>query len=364
MFLLTSSAAVSYWVGNPNSFLWFNSSRPIPTPSCTIYDDWRNGLSNYTNIYGATLANSNSNQVLTRWNSRQVTLARGLSDFGDDSSNCAPLTQGADRSERFYNQLLWFPPSSSFNIDYIVGVGHDAGEMFSSIAGYTRLFIDNFNDDSSRHLDFGPRQQIGDSPNPDPSNAAAPTINGTGADGMTYHGCWSDASSTRALSYTAYTGQSNATVETCTAACVAAGYTVAGMEYGNECYCDNGLPSSSQLVGDAVCSMDCAGNSLESCGKSFRLSIWSTSSITKYAAPSTPATIGSYSSIGCYTDSQVNRTLISISTSMTTMTLERCASFCSGYQYFGTEYGAEVSAVYFVSSFFTSKRVLTGFLPF
>lgn len=49
---------VTFWVANPNSLLWLNTSRPLDTSSCSTYDNWRNGLSNYTPTYGSTLVNS------------------------------------------------------------------------------------------------------------------------------------------------------------------------------------------------------------------------------------------------------------------------------------------------------------------
>jgi len=49
---------VTYWVANPNSLLWFNTSRPLDSSSCVGYDDWRDGLSNFTQTYGSTLVES------------------------------------------------------------------------------------------------------------------------------------------------------------------------------------------------------------------------------------------------------------------------------------------------------------------
>lgn len=52
--------------------------------------------------------------------------------------------------------------------------------------------------------------------------------------------------------------------------------------------------------------------------------------------------IGTFNYIGCYKDLINNvRTLGAISQSVATMTLEACATFCYGYDYFGTEYGRE-----------------------
>ena len=134
---LPSKLRVTYWVGNPNSFLWLNSSRPLDTSSCSTYDDWREGLSNYDPTYGAALVAQGDAAVLANYNSRSIAYARGLNDFGDDSSTCAPYTTGQNRGERFFNFIEWFPPacasasdSACDTIDYM-NSGHDAGAMVS-----------------------------------------------------------------------------------------------------------------------------------------------------------------------------------------------------------------------------------------
>lgn len=56
----------------------------------------------------------------------------------------------------------------------------------------------------------------------------------------------------------------------------------------------------------------------------------------------TPSTIGSYSYIGCRSDNTTIRTLVGKKKSSTAdMTLENCAGNCTGYNFFGVEYGAE-----------------------
>jgi hypothetical protein len=130
---------MSYWVGNPDSFGWLNSSRPYSTDNCPTYDNWRSGLSNYTNTYGASIVASGPAAVQSRWFSRRVILARGLADFGNDASDCSPYTQGGDRGARFFAFVSWFKPRTPQMVDYYPGVGHDAGTMFSQPAGVNRL---------------------------------------------------------------------------------------------------------------------------------------------------------------------------------------------------------------------------------
>ena len=69
-------------------------------------------------------------------------------------------------------------------------------------------------------------------------------------------------------------GQKDLTVDKCIVMCEDAGYTFAGVEWGEECYCGNNTLSSIQYVDDSECSMPCAGDSSETCGENFRMEIF------------------------------------------------------------------------------------------
>ena len=60
---------------------------------------------------------------------------------------------------------------------------------------------------------------------------------------------------------------------------------------------------------------------------------------------STVQSVGSYSYVGCAAEPFYNggsgRALTDSSESLSTMTVETCASFCSGSTYFGVEYSSE-----------------------
>lgn len=265
---LSTVSPVTYYVANPDSFAWWALDRPLDTSTCATYDVWRAGLTNYTVecSYNAALANSGRSAVYANYMSRQIAYARGTQDFGDDSSTCAPFSQGANRGERFFNFIKRFPPVCTTNgtgscdtIDY-VNAGHDAGAMFSSSAGQARLFLDNFNGTGKMAYDFGyPRIQTGDDPYPDPVLSANQTVtpNATYAGNMTYQGCYQDVNQ-NTLPYLAYANNSN-TIEMCTSVCNAAGYLIAGMEYGISCYCGNALAASTHLDVNAGCQVPCYG---------------------------------------------------------------------------------------------------------
>lgn len=122
--VLNTKTPVSYWIANPNSYAWFTPDRPLDTSTCSIYDNWKEGLSNYPNTYAnATVANGSDAgraAVMANYNSKALTYVRGLQDLGDDSSDCKPLSQGQNRNERFFYFIKRFPgPVDKTSIDYV-----------------------------------------------------------------------------------------------------------------------------------------------------------------------------------------------------------------------------------------------------
>ncbi|KAF8890279.1 WSC domain-containing protein [Gymnopilus junonius] len=63
------------------------------------------------------------------------------------------------------------------------------------------------------------------------------------------------------------------TAESCTAACQAAGYVLAGLEYGQECWCDSYMPLAISTP-DSDCSMACQADDTEICGAGNRLTVY------------------------------------------------------------------------------------------
>lgn len=87
-------------------------------------------------------------------------------------------------------------------------------------------------------------------------------------------GCYSDSVQTRTLKQgmPVIGGAANMTQENCQDACAAGSYTLAGVEYAQECYCGNAIqaPGGPAPDGDAQCNMACNGNANEVCGVSLR----------------------------------------------------------------------------------------------
>ncbi|KAM7204344.1 putative fungistatic metabolite [Rhypophila sp. PSN 637] len=191
--------------------------------------------------------------------------------------------------------------------------------------------------------------------------------------GYRFVSCWTEGTGVRALGGAAY-AYDGMTLESCMGNCT--GFDYWGTEYGRECYCGNSLASSSQSAPVGDCNMLCAGNPLQYCGAGNRIVLYSTttirSSTTSTSVPTTSPTststrtstvsttststsssaaatgtlarkpvVGAYTLVGCQTEATGARALSANSYAADTMTLESCATFCSGYTYFGTEYGRE-----------------------
>ena len=131
------------------------------------------------------------------------------------------------------------------------------------------------------------------------------------------------------------------TLEACATFCD--GYLFWGAEYGRECYCGDSFNAGSTVAPVTDCSILCAGDSLEYCGGPVRLSVYA---LNTTLAPPTPTpaikpTVGPYTYYGCQTEATDMRALSSATFASDSMTLELCESFCSGYKYWGVEYGRE-----------------------
>lgn len=202
-----------------------------------------------------------------------------------------------------------------------------AGNVSEYCGGSNRINIYDFNN-------AYPTSAIPTIGAPTTSSTAPPSASTSAALDWTYLGCYTDATHTRTL-LNVQAANANPTVETCIAACAKSGYTLAGVEFGGECWCDNTLHNGGGPApdGNTGCNLACTGNAAEICGGSNRLSVY------------TPATLG-WQSLGCYTDNVQTRTLktsVQISGGGAAMTVEMCQGACNaaGFTLAGVEYAAE-----------------------
>jgi hypothetical protein len=119
-------------------------------------------------------------------------------------------------------------------------------------------------------------------------------------------------------------GADDMTAQKCEAHCENHSYF--GVEYGRECWCGNSPPTTPAPESD--CSTGCAGDDTQLCGAGNRINVWGS------PLPS-PATVGDYEYVGCFTDSGDQRSLRGSVTYDPAMTLEKCAAACAAYAYFG-----------------------------
>lgn len=144
-------------------------------------------------------------------------------------------------------------------------------------------------------------------------------------------GCYSDSGNNRGLA-NMQTDWDGMTVEKC--ADIAKDYKYAGVEYYGECHYGNDLSSAS--VPSSGCDTPCAGNNAELCGGGDRMNLYENKG---YKPPATENPgVGTFHSLGCYTDSASSRGLEFMTTDWNSMTVAACASAAQDYKYMGVEY--------------------------
>lgn len=170
-----------------------------------------------------------------------------------------------------------------------------------------------------------------------------PSINPGPAE-WTFAACYIDSANARTLktSQNVNGGASGMSVSQCTSACAVNGYSLAGLEYGSECYCDNRIRNAATIA-ESGCDMLCAGNSSEFCGGSNRVQLYRSTSAAPPPAAGSPS---GWKSLGCFTDDGGARTLGTqqeVLGGYLNMTVEGCLSACSslGYSLSGLEYAQE-----------------------
>ncbi|KAJ7058025.1 galactose oxidase [Mycena amicta] len=137
----------------------------------------------------------------------------------------------------------------------------------------------------AKGLDLRPRQSI---PSTLPGN-------------WSFLGCYTDNVGARTLTGATTTDTTNMTVENCIAFCDAKNFIFAGVEFMQECYCDDFIENSGAETDQSDCDLPCTGNVSQACGGNSRLSIfWSGN--PPPPAPTIPESIGKWESLGCYMD--------------------------------------------------------------
>ncbi|KLO11660.1 galactose oxidase [Schizopora paradoxa] len=162
-----------------------------------------------------------------------------------------------------------------------------------------------------------------------------------------YSGCYVDNANGRILG-NEQPDNNNLTVESCVDFCNSQNFTLAGMEFSVQCFCDNNVINGGDLAtaGDSDCSMGCGGNLTEACGGPNRMSIYSsTKNVTLLPVPVTQTTDlpGKWQYVGCIAEPGAARVfpyqnILTLNNSATNC-LNLCGEF--GYPAAGMEFGDE-----------------------
>ncbi|KAL0956983.1 hypothetical protein HGRIS_003084 [Hohenbuehelia grisea] len=155
-------------------------------------------------------------------------------------------------------------------------------------------------------------------------------------------GCFFDSPGrARTLSGASYVDSHNMTIETCVAFCQNGGYNYAGVEFGQECYCDHALQLEGKQTTSSDCNIPCSGNSDQICGAGDHLNIFYSGN----PEPTSPRKVDTWKYAGCYVDNPASdlRVLERNVAIPAGVTVEYCTKACksAGFQVAGMEFGTE-----------------------
>ena len=91
-----------------------------------------------------------------------------------------------------------------------------------------------------------------------------------------YVGCYQDSFQSRLLQGEFLKLLTDNSPARCVSHCTRAGFTLAGLQYGHECFCGNKLPEPEQLLSEERCDTPCPGSEDEMCGAYLTVNIYHT----------------------------------------------------------------------------------------
>ncbi|KAJ7227573.1 hypothetical protein C8J57DRAFT_1093042, partial [Mycena rebaudengoi] len=130
----------------------------------------------------------------------------------------------------------------------------------------------------------------------------------------------------------------------CTQKCFSLGFTYAGVEYGDECYCGTGLVSDVLAANISDCDKPCAGDPTIPCGAGWRMQVYNTTLTPP--AKIAPSGWKPYGTTGCSQDSASRVFANSVSAGDTLASINTpaaCMAYCAklSYSMSGVDYGSE-----------------------
>jgi hypothetical protein len=162
------------------------------------------------------------------------------------------------------------PPQSSSGS----GTGSGAGPESSAAADATPTPTPTPSSPSEGSM---PTSVVDDSVAPTLTANVTASDSSSSSPGWSHYGCFSDklGSGNRVLSGITFAniGNHQVTTEKCIAYCDKKGFSMAGTEYGGQCFCGNALVGSTELA-EAKCDMPCEGDDTQICGGQLALTVF------------------------------------------------------------------------------------------
>ncbi|WFD20543.1 hypothetical protein MCAP1_002790 [Malassezia caprae] len=134
-----------YWIGNPGTYTYLNTDRPLSKKNCSNYDRFPAGLGSNLPTYVGSAHRSN---LTKKFLARDIRLAQGLNDNGVSSDSCDTMAQGHNRLERsayFVKHIADVNGGKlpkSFSLEYVEGVSHQNYPMFAAKDSLPYIFRD------------------------------------------------------------------------------------------------------------------------------------------------------------------------------------------------------------------------------
>ncbi|WFD20150.1 hypothetical protein MCAP1_002394 [Malassezia caprae] len=140
---------ISYWVGDPGSYVYMSSSRPFSTEDCDSYNDWPYSITNVSTLpkYARHHAGPNGTDLEKNFRSRKIHFAVAENDNGAGVTSCAAKTQGPNRIARASEWIVaqgnssegW---SSQHTLDYMPGISHQDYPAMAYYFSLKHIFSD------------------------------------------------------------------------------------------------------------------------------------------------------------------------------------------------------------------------------
>lgn len=143
-----------------------------------------------------------------------------------------------------------------------------------------------------------------------------------------YQGCFAEGSGVKALGAYSFT-DAKLTPDMCKSYCNQLGYSLAGTEAGNRCFCDNTFRGGQQLP-DSQCGTACVGNASLTCGSTYNLQLYYSNKTAYGAAQAIAAHPAGWQ--GCYAATNIN-SYSAYTSYPTTQSVSACKSTCAGLGY-------------------------------